>query len=101
MKPYRVYVLLRARKEIDGLPGHIRQRVRQAVIGLQSEPRPPRSKQLEGEVGAGRKLYRLRLEMWRVVYLVDEAEHRVYVLAARKRPPYRYADLPALLAETE
>lgn len=101
MTRYSVYVLPRARKEIDNLPGNVRQRVRQALIGLRNDPQPPRSKQLDCEVGAKRKLCRLRLETWRVVYLVDEEWNRVYVLAARKRPPYQYEDLPALLAETE
>ena len=41
---------------------------------------------------------RLRLEHWRVVYIVDEQSAGVGVLAIRKRPLYDYNDLPELLA---
>jgi hypothetical protein len=42
---------------------------------------------------------RLRLERWRVVYVVDEEWSEIGVLAVRKRPPYDYRDLPELLSE--
>jgi mRNA interferase RelE/StbE len=95
MTGYTVYVLPAARQEIDHLPGHVRQRVRRAVIGLRDDPKPAQSKRLEFDVGPGRELRRLRLESWRVVYLIDQAV--VYVLTARRRPPYQYADLDRLL----
>jgi mRNA interferase RelE/StbE len=41
---------------------------------------------------------RLRLDEWRVIYVVDEEWSEVGVLAVRKRPPYDYSDLSALLA---
>lgn len=44
---------------------------------------------------------RLRLERWRVVYLVDEEWSEVGILAVRKRPPYDYNDLTELLAGLE
>lgn len=39
------------------------------------------------------------MDKWRVVYTITEAEQVVDVLAVRKRPPYDYGDLEALLAE--
>ena len=39
----------------------------------------------------------MRLDKWRVVYAITEAEHVVDVLAVRKRPPYDYGDLDRLL----
>ncbi len=44
---------------------------------------------------------RLRLEQWRVIYIIDEAWTEVGVLAVRKRPPYNYEDLAVLLADLE
>ena len=101
MTRHRVYVLPGALKEIDRLPGHIRQRVRRAVTGLRDNPQPPTGRQLDYEVKPGHELWRLRLDNWRIVYLIDREWNGVYVLAVRKRPPYQYQDLPDLLADAE
>jgi mRNA interferase RelE/StbE len=47
------------------------------------------------------ELRRIRLDRWRVIYVVDEELTQVGVLAIRKRPPYDYKDLPELLAELD
>ena len=96
---YKVYILPRASQEIDRLPGHVRQRVRRAVIGLRDDPKPAHGIQLDFDLGAGRELWRLRLDTWRLVYLLDRDWGTIYVLAVRKRPPYQYEDLPALVAD--
>ena len=98
MSRYTVYVLPDAWQEIKNLSGHMRQRVRRAVDGLADDPRPPRSKRLKVEL-VDPELYRLRLDRWRIVYAVAEEYHTVDVLAVRKRPPYDYGDLGALIAE--
>lgn len=94
---HKVYVLPRAGKEIQRLPGRLRQRVRRAVIGLRTEPRPSASAQLGFDIAPGCEVWRLRLDTWRVVYLIDNTLAMVYVLAVRKRPPYRYEDLSSLV----
>ena len=99
MPRYSVYIRPGARKEIDRLPGHVRQRVRRAVLSLQDDPRPSQGKCMEYDLGPQQELWRLRLDAWRVVYLIDQEWGQVYVLAVRKRPPYQYEDLTALLAE--
>jgi mRNA interferase RelE/StbE len=101
MTRYRVYILPRALAEIDHLPGHIRSRVRRTVVALPSDPKPPQSKRLTYDVAAGCELWRLRLDAWRVVYLINHEAHQIYVLTARRRPPYAYDDLDALVAETQ
>lgn len=98
---YKVYVLPRADKEIDRLPGPMRQRVRRAVIGLRDNPQPVPGTKLDFELGARRELWRLRLDNWRVVYVIDHALGRGYVLAVRKRPPYQYGDLESFLSGVE
>ena len=93
-----------AREEIKRLPGHIRQRVRQAVKALADDPWPPKSWSLTPPAGVDLgdlELRRLRIERWRVVYVIDEEWELVTVLAVRKRPPYDYEDLEELLAEVE
>jgi mRNA interferase RelE/StbE len=88
----------RARRD---LPGAVRQRLRQAFDDLALEPRPPRTQPLDVtdlEVPAGIELRRLRLERWRVIYAVSDAEAWAWVLAVRQRPPYDYEDLAELAA---
>jgi mRNA interferase RelE/StbE len=101
MARYNVYIRPQARKEIDHLPGHIRQRVRRAVLALQDDPMPSKSKRMKYDLGPNRELWRLRLDAWRVVYLVDQEWDQVYVLSVRKRPPYQYEDLAELLTEVD
>jgi mRNA interferase RelE/StbE len=49
------------------------------------------------DVPPGVELRRIRMDPWRVVYVVSDAEAWVWVLAVRKRPPYDYEDLEELL----
>jgi mRNA interferase RelE/StbE len=49
------------------------------------------------EPAAGMELRRIRTASWRIVYVVEEADERITVLAVRKRPPYQYDDLDELL----
>ena len=98
---YQLWIRDEAKAEIRGLPGHVRQRIRRAVQSLGSEPRPHYSRKLRAPEGIELEIRRLRLERWRVVYVVDEEWSEVGVLAVRKRPPYDYKDLPELLAELD
>lgn len=43
------------------------------------------------------ELRRIRMEHWRIVYAVCDAEQWVWVLTIRRRPPYGYDDLAELL----
>jgi hypothetical protein len=54
----------------------------------------------EGEAAEQiREARRLRIERWRVVYLVSDAEKSIDVLTVQKRPPYDYGDLSELIGE--
>lgn len=97
MSRYKVYITPQTFKEIKGLPGNIRQRVRRAIGELANDPRPSEGKALSTEFD--RELWRLRLDRWRIVYTITEADLTVDVLAIRKRPPYDYGDLEALLED--
>jgi mRNA interferase RelE/StbE len=102
MGSYRVEVDSRARKEIRELPGHVRQRILRAIRDLAADPHPHTSRPLEThraglDLPSGLSLHRVRIESWRVVYLVEEDRELVTVLAVRQRPPYQYTDLAELL----
>lgn len=98
MTPYKVFITPRALKEAKELPGHMRQRIRWAVQALADDPRPASSKELDVR-GLAQEVRRLRLDKWRVVYAITEVDSIVDVLAVRRRPPYDYGDLDALLSE--
>lgn len=95
MSGYGVYVTPGAWEEMKALPGHMRQRVKRAIDSLGGTPRLPQSKQLRTS-GSGVELRRSRVGRWRLIYAVDDALKLIYVLAIRRRPPYRYDDLDEL-----
>jgi mRNA interferase RelE/StbE len=95
---YVVHVTPAAWKEMKALPGHMRQRVRKAVDDLADEPRPSKSKKLDLP-DLPTEVRRLRLDRWRIVYAVSDAEETVDVFAIRKRPPYDYGDLESILKD--
>jgi mRNA interferase RelE/StbE len=83
-------------REIARLPGHMRQRIRQAIAALSDTPRPNNAKQLHVQ-GIEPEVWRLRIDQWRVVYTLDTLQELIIVWAVRKRPPYNYDDLLNLL----
>jgi mRNA interferase RelE/StbE len=93
---YTVYINSEAFDSIKELPGNMRQRIRRSIKELAENPRPSDSKMLdlpEFEV----TVWRQRVDNWRIIYIINEAEKIVDVLAIRKRPPYDYGDLQQLL----
>jgi mRNA interferase RelE/StbE len=101
LSQYEIFVTPEALAEIKDLPGHMRQRVKRAIDALAEEPHPPESKKLDAPAETGVTLCRLRLDKWRVVYLIAEAERVIDIVAVRKRPPYDYGDLQDSLSEIE
>ena len=99
MSNFRLYVVPQAWDELQRLPGHIKHRVRNAIDKLIDEPCPPVSKRLDYPSGASVAVFRLRIDKWRIVYAVDEDANLVSIVAVRKRPPYDYQDLAALLED--
>jgi hypothetical protein len=69
---------------------------------LGTEPRPARSRRLrlpEPSPAPGWEVRRIRVEDWRIVYAVSDERRQVAALAVRRRPPYDYDDLEALLTD--
>jgi mRNA interferase RelE/StbE len=65
---------------------------------MADDPHPPASKRLDFPDSA-HELYRFRLDRWRIIYAITEADKVIDILAVRKRPPYDYDDLVELLEE--
>ena len=78
---YRLKITETAKREIDRLPGNIRQRVRKIIDNLAEEPSPKGAKELRGMPGR----YRIRVERWRIIYRVDETELLVLLLRVRRK----------------
>lgn len=103
MSRYEVFITPQAWREVQALPGHLRQRLRREIDNLALVPRPSHSSALEffpevaEDVSVDYELRRLRIDRWRVVYAVTEDDKLVDVLAVRRRPPYDYGDLHELL----
>ncbi len=103
MSRYTVYVTPEVLAVAKRLPGNVRQREKRSIDGLQTDPRPPGSKELDFPdknelAGRGVEVWRVRLDKWRLLYTIRETEKVVDVLAIRRRPPYDYGDLPELLS---
>jgi mRNA-degrading endonuclease RelE of RelBE toxin-antitoxin system len=81
------------------LPGNIRQRVRRLIDDLTVDPRPQVSRALDTttlDLAPGIEIRRVRLDRWRIIYAVHDADRWVWVLGIYQRPPYDYADLQDL-----
>jgi mRNA interferase RelE/StbE len=88
--PYRIRITETAEREIRRLPGHVRQRARQAVSHLGEEPRSAGAKELRERPG----FYRVRLDGWRIIYQIDDQIQMVTILRARRKTgPETYQDL--------
>jgi len=102
MKRYDVWMEPDVHRVRKRLPGRFRQWVKRVIAALADDPRPPNSRALnvsELDMPPDVEPRRIRMDPWRVVYAVNDAEAWVGVLAVRKRPPYDYEDLKELLAE--
>ena len=102
MASYHVQLSARADTEIRRLPGNFRQRVIRTLRNLEHTPQPTASIQLDLAdssipLTADMEVRRIRLEEWRIVYLIEHEIQSITILTVRKRPPYQYEDLAELL----
>jgi mRNA-degrading endonuclease RelE of RelBE toxin-antitoxin system len=83
-------------EDLKKLPGNIRRLLIPAIDDLEADPRPHNSKQLL-MVDEPREIRRLRIDKWRILYLV--IENRPVVIGIKRRPPYDYSDLQHLIED--
>ena len=82
---YTIRIKRSAEKEMDRLSDKVFRRISEAILRLESDPRPAGSKKLRGVQD-----YRLRVGQYRILYSVDDGR-RVIVISAvgHRREVYR------------
>lgn len=90
MKVYQIDIARSVRRQIDALPGHIRQRIKREIAKLAFNPRPEHAKELRGSL-AGR--YKIRLDHYRLVYRIDDDAVIVVILKAGMKHDGFYDDV--------
>jgi len=88
---YRLRLSKEAQRQIEHLPGHIRQRIRQRIAELAYDPRPAAAKQMEDDLS---EYYRIRIENYRVIYTINDDIVLVEIVRVMKRTPKTYTRLP-------
>ena len=82
---YTVEIKRSAEKDMDRLPENIHKRISEKILALETNPRPPGIRKLQGGEG-----YRLRIGDYRVLYTVDDQTRHVFVYSvAHRREAYR------------
>lgn len=78
---WQVIIHRKAERVLKRLDGDTLERIRQAIRGLASEPRPSGYKKLTGY----ENLYRVRVGDWRIIYAIEDKQLIVLVLEISPR----------------
>jgi mRNA interferase RelE/StbE len=81
MADYAITFARSARKELEALDAVLVNRIWPRIESLAQHPRPAGARKLEGE----KRLWRIRVGNYRVVYAVYDDERRVDIVAVRHR----------------
>ena len=87
---YQIDISKRTRREIEQLPGHMRQRIKRAIAQLAFDPRPTHAVELRGPL---KDRYKIVLDTYRIVYWIQDDIAIVQVLKAGKKTSGFYDDL--------
>lgn len=77
---YVVHLKRTAERELRRLPSKVHDRIVKQLLFLQATPRPHGARKLRG-----RDEYRLRVGDYRVLYIVNESEKRIEIIAVGHR----------------
>ncbi len=82
---YQVDLKKSPSKALDDIPTYDRQLILEAIVGLQTNPRPHGCKKLSGREG-----WRIRSQNYRVIYDIDDTAKRVLIqVIGNRRDVYR------------
>ena len=82
---YSLQIKRSAEKEMDRLPTVVFDRIAEAILYLESDPRPQGSRKLRGTEG-----YRVRVGSYRIVYTIDDETRSIEIAAVgHRREIYR------------
>ena len=87
---YRLEWYRRVRRQFQAVPTRIRQDVKQFVLDLRIHPYADPSESLNRELA---DLRRIKIDGWRIIYKVNEADRVVRVLAVKQRGPDTYTTI--------
>ncbi|GIK74863.1 MAG: hypothetical protein BroJett021_38510 [Chloroflexota bacterium] len=90
MKVYQIDIARSVRRQIEELPGHMRQRVKREIAKLAFNPRPDHARELRGSLA---DRYKIRLDHYRLVYRVDDEAVTVVILKAGMKHDGFYDEL--------
>lgn len=77
---YEVHIIPSAEKDLDRLPTVVHARVSQRILNLEDNPRPRGIRKL-----SGREEFRLRVGDYRILYIIDDRNHIVTIMAVGHR----------------
>jgi len=78
------------RRQIEKLPNHVRPRVQQAIVALRDNPKPKEAKALDNELAG---YYRIRVDIYRIVYRINEDTVTIAIMRVAKRDNNTYTNL--------
>jgi mRNA interferase RelE/StbE len=82
---YRVFILPRAQKELEELPGDAYNNILSTMLALAQDPRPHGCTKLQGRDG-----WRVRKGDYRIIYEIDDQQKSVTVVRiGHRRDIYR------------
>ena len=84
---YQIRLSPRAERDLNSLPISDYRRVDAHILSLADNPRPRGTIKLED------KSFRVRVDPWRIIYIVDDVEHTVEITAVRRRGESTYRRL--------
>ena len=75
MASYNLFIKPSAAKELENLPGKVRQKIARKIQALAAEPRPQGTENL-----SGKNLYRIRQGDYRILYGVEDTARSIVVI---------------------
>jgi len=82
---YSLFIKPSAAKELENLPGKVRQKIARNIQALAAEPRPQGTEKL-----SGKNLYRIRQGDYRILYGVEDTARSIVVIRiGHRRDVYR------------
>jgi mRNA interferase RelE/StbE len=77
---YKILIRRKAQKQLTKIPARDYKKVKQVILDLANDPRPPGSKKLKGRPG-----WRIRLGNYRVIYEIQDDKLIIIVLDVGNR----------------
>jgi len=77
---YKIFIIPQAQKDLDNLNEKIFEQIKNKILSLSSNPRPPGCLKLTAEEG-----YRIRSGNYRIIYRINDKEKVVYIYRIKHR----------------